>query len=536
MKACVSAFLLWTALLSAFVGAVTSVQADDVPSDLSGQAGPCPIILTQIPAEASSLASADWSDDALGGELPIGARIVLHDCGEGVESAKVLTPDFAAAGRPDVSFDGTHILFVARRNTGEKNAVWEMRLADGQVRQVVAPPAGCDSAIYLSTLYNQYTEYPVRQIAYGAPAATGGPNQFFACRTDGSNVQQITFAPQGVSDAHILSDGRLLFSMALPDSIDTARTEVRDSSTLPGAAVPRESPAFNRALFTINVDGTDVFPFAGIGDPPARRGRPREGSDGWVYFIESDATTLHPPLPSGERGGSGGSVVAVRRTGSLHSRRIITSDRDGRFQSVSPLEDDRLLVSYRPGADRLHSSYGLYVLDPNSGKLTGPIVDEPTRHEVDPIAVHPRPVPRGRSSVVNSNSAVGQLYCLNISLSDNTGGSRPSDGLVTGVRIFSANAKDKVLGTASVESDGSFYLEIPARTPIRFETVDDRGDVVRTMRSWMWVMPAERRGCIGCHEDRELAPPNRHVLALRKPPQSIGVGDSPDPPQEGGKP
>jgi hypothetical protein len=35
-------------------------------------------------------------------------------------------------------------------------------------------------------------------------------------------------------------------------------------------------------------------------------------------------------------------------------------------------------------------------------------------------------------------------------------------------------------------------------------------------------MPTERRGCIGCHEDRELAPPNRHVIALRKMPQRIG--------------
>jgi hypothetical protein len=36
-------------------------------------------------------------------------------------------------------------------------------------------------------------------------------------------------------------------------------------------------------------------------------------------------------------------------------------------------------------------------------------------------------------------------------------------------------------------------------------------------------MPMERRGCIGCHEDRELAPPNRHVIALRKMPQQIGL-------------
>ncbi len=39
-------------------------------------------------------------------------------------------------------------------------------------------------------------------------------------------------------------------------------------------------------------------------------------------------------------------------------------------------------------------------------------------------------------------------------------------------------------------------------------------------------MPKESRGCIGCHEDRELTPPNRHVLALRKPPHWIGRSES----------
>ena len=31
--------------------------------------------------------------------------------------------------------------------------------------------------------------------------------------------------------------------------------------------------------------------------------------------------------------------------------------------------------------------------------------------------------------------------------------------------------------------------------------------------------------CLLCHEDPELAPPNRHVLALRRQPVAIGVVD-----------
>jgi len=34
-------------------------------------------------------------------------------------------------------------------------------------------------------------------------------------------------------------------------------------------------------------------------------------------------------------------------------------------------------------------------------------------------------------------------------------------------------------------------------------------------------MPNEQRGCIGCHEDRERTPPNRHPMALRAQPLRI---------------
>ena len=51
--------------------------------------------------------------------------------------------------------------------------------------------------------------------------------------------------------------------------------------------------------------------------------------------------------------------------------------------------------------------------------------------------------------------------------------------------------------------------------------IDGRGDVSFSMENWIWVMPRESRGCIGCHEDRELTPPNRHVFALRKPPHVL---------------
>jgi hypothetical protein len=74
-----------------------------------------------------------------------------------------------------------------------------------------------------------------------------------------------------------------------------------------------------------------------------------------------------------------------------------------------------------------------------------------------------------------------------------------------------------LLGETALEADGSFHVEFAANTPVRLATVDPRGRVVHGPSDWIWVRPNEKRGCIGCHEDRELAPSNRVPLATEKP-------------------
>jgi hypothetical protein len=37
-----------------------------------------------------------------------------------------------------------------------------------------------------------------------------------------------------------------------------------------------------------------------------------------------------------------------------------------------------------------------------------------------------------------------------------------------------------------------------------------------TMPRWMWVRKGTSRGCVGCHENKELAPENRVTQALFK--------------------
>lgn len=81
-----------------------------------------------------------------------------------------------------------------------------------------------------------------------------------------------------------------------------------------------------------------------------------------------------------------------------------------------------------------------------------------------------------------------------------------------------------VLGEVPVEEDGSAYFEVPAQTPVYFQLLDGKGDVIQTMRSWSTLQPNEFFGCVGCHESKFDTAVNQdalasgNTLALKKPP------------------
>jgi hypothetical protein len=87
-----------------------------------------------------------------------------------------------------------------------------------------------------------------------------------------------------------------------------------------------------------------------------------------------------------------------------------------------------------------------------------------------------------------------------------------------------AGVRTRVLGEAPVEADGSFFVNIVGNTPFYLELLDADRRVLHTMRAWAWVRSGGQRGCIGCHENRELAPQNRATDALKRMrPTAVGM-------------
>lgn len=79
-----------------------------------------------------------------------------------------------------------------------------------------------------------------------------------------------------------------------------------------------------------------------------------------------------------------------------------------------------------------------------------------------------------------------------------------------------------VLGEVDVEADGSCFFEAPARTPLYFQLIDDRGRCAQTMRSWSTLRPGEFNGCVGCHEHpHESATATAYPAALARAPRRL---------------
>ena len=81
-------------------------------------------------------------------------------------------------------------------------------------------------------------------------------------------------------------------------------------------------------------------------------------------------------------------------------------------------------------------------------------------------------------------------------------------------------------GVVPVAQDGSASFVAPASRQLYFQLLDGEFNEIQRMRSVIQLQPGEQRSCIGCHEDRQAAPPGaglrealiRQPVRLEPPP------------------
>jgi hypothetical protein len=179
------------------------------------------------------------------------------------------------------------------------------------------------------------------------------------------------------------------------------------------------------------------------------------------------------------------------------------------FHSLYPCSDGTLLVSCRESGKQ---PFGLYTFNAGNATRTSLVYLNDGSHIIEPVVLESHPLPRKLPLSVDMAKEKGTLLCLNTDLSiDPVKSVDNEDGKTEKVQVW---GMEGMLGEAPVEKDGSFYIEIDADTPVRFQTLNSKGEVLRGPSSWIYVRPNEKRSCIGCHEDPELAPENKVPEAL----------------------
>jgi hypothetical protein len=418
--------------------------------------------------------------------FPQGSRIVRLK--EGSTKPANLTPNFFGAADPRISFDGSKVLFAGKKDAAATWQIWEMNTDGTGQRQVTHCDGNCLAPAYL----------PRDAIAFSGEVQDAGGSrayQIYFGKLDGSDMHPITFGPGDYELETVLQNGLILVSARSP-------LQARGKS---------ES---SRNLYTLRHDGSALAAFRCDHRQAVIRGQAEELDDGSVVFVKNKVLDSE----------AGGDLAAIRR-GAMHNSTL--GPMSALFWSPRQLEADRLIVARRAPTPRSAGKFDLYSFDFIHGKFQAPIYEDSELSSIEAVPVAAHPAPRWYWSTLSLETKVGYFICLDASLSVDAPKGRlsPQPSAVRVLALDPSTRMENRLGEAPIEQDGSFYIAVPPDRPLRFELLNADGKVVREQHSWIWARPGEEHGCVGCHEDRAVAPENRWPLVLRRfdTPTCLGV-------------
>jgi len=188
------------------------------------------------------------------------------------------------------------------------------------------------------------------------------------------------------------------------------------------------------------------------------------------------------------------------------------------YASAEQLDDTTLVVSWANVARSKNPNFDLYTFDLASKSMGKLLYRNARSSSVQAVALVPHTLPQIYWSILHPTEQTGRILCLDSYISQDVASGR-LPGSIAKVRVLTLDRTDnreRIVGDAPVESDGSFYATVPADAPIRFELLGAKGEIMHAQRSWIWVRNGEDRGCQGCHDSQALAPANHFPLALRR--------------------
>ena len=360
----------------------------------------------------------------------------------------------------------------------------------------------------------------------GVPCVAGGDYvaNLLLLSADRKSSRRLTFDQDINWNPEVYPNGRVVFM----------RWEYTDSAHY-----------FSRVLMTMNPDGTDQQEFYGSNSYWPNAIFYHQNIPGSSTKFVGIVTGHHGVARKGELVMFDVSKGRIETQGAIHKfpfrgRPIenITLDRlvdniKPYFLHPRPLNDELVLAAMQ---DDNASPWRLVLVDIYDNVLT--LWESPDANYYEPIPLKARPKPPVRPDRVNLESKTCNVYMANVYRGQKTLEGVPH-GKVKKLRVFNYEYAPRhagghyaigmegpwdvriLHGTVDVEEDGSCMFEFPANTPLTVQPLDENGQALQMMRSWLVGMPGETISCIGCHESQNMAPPTIAPIASRKKPQQI---------------
>lgn len=448
---------------------------------------------------------------------------------------------------PEVSFDGTRIVFALRKNITEDYKIHEIGADGTGHRQLTTMPGVFDiDPFYLPDGSIAFTSSREPKYCMCNVHIMGN---LYRMEGDGANIHQIGKDTLFEGHGSLLPDGRLLYD----------RWEYVDRNF--GDA---------QGLWTANPDGTNHAVFWGNNTPSPGAVIDARAIPGTPLVIAVLGSCHDRPW---------GALGVIDRRLGLDGRAPIVHTWPAAAADLATTRGEILFDSYKkvnpkyedpyPLGDAARGGAGKYFL---CSRLTGKgkaeemglyLVDifgnevllhaeAPGCYDPMPLAPHPRPpVVAGRRDFATTE---GTFYIQDVYEGTQMRGVRR--GEVKSVRVVEEPEKrhwtipawggqgverpamnwhdfnnKRILGTAPVEADGSAYFTVPAGRFLYFQLLDANGMMVQSMRSGTLAQPGEVASCVGCHEERRAtpgAPTGRTTQALRRAPSRLAPWHGPE--------
>ena len=434
--------------------------------------------------------------------------------GEIIDKLLIKASENGVIRDPDVSFDGKRIVFSMRNSMNDDDyKLYDYCVETGTIRQLTFGLGFADiepcylpdgNILFTSTRCVQIVDCWWTEVV-----------NFYICDPDGRFMRRVGFDQVHTNYPKVLPDGRILYT----------RWDYNDRSQM-----------WPHGLFMMNHDGTGQTEYYGNNSwfPTSllhARGIPNSNK---VVAVASGHHTLQKgklvmiDRSKGTQENQGAQLIApIRET--LVEKIDAWGQEGDQFQYPLALDEENFIVAYQiPG-----QHFGLFYMDINNSKreLLAWDPSSSSSHCAQPVPLQAREVPMLRASNVDYAKNTGLYYVQDVYFGPGLEGvergtikelrvvglqfraagidSNGNNGAAGGALVSTPIAIDngtwdvkQVLGTVPVHEDGSAFFEVPARLPIYFQLLNDRGETVQTMRSWSTLQPGEQQNCYGCHENK----------------------------------